>query len=108
MEETDLNISVEDKSKHVHQAGSKLVVKLNIPTDDCEKDEEDVEMSKQDKDLQVSKESLMEQIKIVQDELERRKQHTQRIEELNRAVEEWKADFAKALEKIQDTFSFVK
>lgn len=102
-----LNISVEDKSKHIQKPGSKLVVKVNIPTDD-DKDEENIEQSKQDSDLQLSKESLLEQIKIVQEELERRKQHTQRIEELNRAVEEWKADFARALENIQDTFAFVK
>ena len=99
---------MKDKSKHIQTPGSKLVVKLNIPTEYCDKDEESIVQSQQDGDLQVSKESLLEQIKIVQEELERRKQHTQRIAELNRAVEEWKADFARALEKIQDTFAFVK
>uniref|UniRef100_A0A034WDB1 Uncharacterized protein n=1 Tax=Bactrocera dorsalis TaxID=27457 RepID=A0A034WDB1_BACDO len=108
MEDKKLNTSIEDRSKHIQTSGSKLVVKLNIPTEYCDKDEEIVEKSQQDGDLQVSKESLLEQIKIVQEELEHRKQHTQRIAELSRAVEEWKADFAKALEKIQDTFAFVK
>uniref|UniRef100_A0A0K8UBL3 Uncharacterized protein n=1 Tax=Bactrocera latifrons TaxID=174628 RepID=A0A0K8UBL3_BACLA len=108
MEDEKLNISIEDRSKNIQTSGSKLVVKLNIPADYCNKDEESIEQSQPDGDLQVSKESLLEQIKIVQEELEHRKQHTERIAELSRAVEEWKADFAKALEKIQDTFAFVK
>uniref|UniRef100_W8BN14 Uncharacterized protein n=1 Tax=Ceratitis capitata TaxID=7213 RepID=W8BN14_CERCA len=105
MEEKELNISNEDTGF----VGSKLIMELNIPPEESDKEEdENIYITEEDKNLKVTKESLLEQIKNVQEELERRKQHSQRIAELNKAVEEWKADFARALEKIQDTFAFVK